>query len=101
MGNSKTTQAVAKIMAYFPQTHSKFPLLKKTPTQLIEHEEDKLGHTQSLHLSLLEYLVQEDIRMLPKGNINKSPTNPLFYHGILTEKNQGNGGAQLVGVTKQ
>lgn len=37
--NSQTTQAVAITIGCSPQTDSKAPLVKRSPTQLNEHEE--------------------------------------------------------------
>lgn len=43
--NPQTTQAVGKTLGCSPQTDSKSPLLKTTPTQLIEHGELGLAST--------------------------------------------------------
>jgi hypothetical protein len=67
MGNSKTTQAVAKIMAYFPQTHSKFPLLKKTPTQPFGNGEILILPTENLYTPVSYCLwYQKILCKLPK-----------------------------------
>lgn len=42
MGDFQTTQAVSKTIGCSPPTDSKVPLLKTTPTQLIEHGETEL-----------------------------------------------------------
>ena len=44
-GNPQTTQAVAKAIAYCLQPNHKAPLLKTTPTGLIEHGEVELVPT--------------------------------------------------------
>lgn len=47
------TPCFANIIVYFPQTESKAPLLRTTPTQPIEHGGVELGPMQSLHHSVL------------------------------------------------
>lgn len=55
----QTTQAVAKSMDCSPQTDSKAPLPKTSPTQLIEHRQVKLVPTWSLYPYVPASLVQE------------------------------------------
>jgi hypothetical protein len=58
-GNPQATQPISKRIKCFMQTDNRTPLLRKTPTQLIDLEEIELIHTQNHHSYDLVSLVQE------------------------------------------
>lgn len=54
--NSQTTQSEVKTTGYSQPTDSKSPLLKVTPTQIIEHGEIEMVPKYTLHPYVIAYL---------------------------------------------
>ena len=52
-GNHQTSRAIAKTKGCFPPSDSRAPLLRTTPTQLIEHGKVKLVYIWNPHLYAL------------------------------------------------
>lgn len=62
-----------------PQTHSKAPLLKTTPTEITEQEEVELVSIYILYPFRLMHMVLEDILHTTKGERETLSNYKLFY----------------------